>query len=252
MCGRFTLRAPADAIAEEFGLVELPDLAPRFNIAPTQPVAVVREIPSAILKGQEISPPPRRELVFLHWGLVPSWADDPAIGNRLINARVEGVAEKPSFRAAFRRRRCLVVADGFYEWQKIGRAKQPFFFRLRGDHPFGFAGLWEYWEGPGHSALESCTILTTEANDLVRAVHDRMPVIVPPDQYARWLDPAIAHAEQVASILTPHPSGEMESFAVCARVNSPAVDDADCLKPADVNGLFPAAQDSEPASRNRH
>ena len=180
MCGRFTLRTPASAIAEQFSLLEVPDLQPRFNIAPTQPVAVVRvdsPLPLGEAQGARFA---QRELVFLHWGLVPSWADDPKIGNRMINARAETAAEKPSFRTAMRRRRCLIVADGFYEWKTVAKRRQPMFIHLRDGRPFAFAGLWESWEGADHSALESCTILTTSANDLVRPIHDRMPVIIAP------------------------------------------------------------------------
>ena len=202
MCGRFTLRASARVIAEQFGLFELPSFAARFNIAPSQLVPVVR------MGGCE--------LVWLRWGLVPGWAQDPAIGNRLINARAETAAEKPAFRAALRRRRCLVVADGFYEWQgaKKGtgpicaqhpqgrsgkldlspfsqRGKQPYFIRLRNDQPFAFAGLWELWEGANRASgqvgdkAETCTLLTIAPNDLIRPIHDRMPVIIAPEGYRR-------------------------------------------------------------------
>jgi putative SOS response-associated peptidase YedK len=222
MCGRFTLRALASVIAEQFSLFEVPLLKPRFNIAPTQPVPVVR-----------MAPPPaeaQRQFVFLHWGLVPSWADDPAIGNRMINARAETAADKPAFRTALRKRRCLIVADGFYEWQTVGKRRQPMFIHLRDDRPMAFAGLWEAWEGAGHSALESCTILTTAANDLVRPIHDRMPVIVVPEDYGRWLDPAVQKPEPILPLLRPYASELMEAYAVTAYVNSPARDDEQCLE----------------------
>jgi putative SOS response-associated peptidase YedK len=218
MCGRFTLRAAASAVAEQFSLLELPLLEPRYNIAPSQPVPVVR-----------LSP--QRQLVFLRWGLIPGWADDRTIGNRLINARAESVAEKPAFRAAFRQRRCLVVADGFYEWRREGRERQPYFFRMRDDRPLGFAGLWESWEGPDHARIESCTILTTAANDLVRPVHDRMPVIVAPADYARWLDPAV-RPEPLLELLHPYASEAMAGGPVSPWVNSPAHDDPRCIAPA--------------------
>ena len=210
-------------IAEQFSLFEVPSLRPRFNIAPTQPAPVVR------MASQPARP--QRQFVLLHWGLVPSWADDPAIGNRLINARAETAADKPSFRAALRRRRCLVVADGFYEWQESGKRRQPIFIHMRDDRPFAFAGLWESWEGAAHSALESCTILTTEANDLVRPIHDRMPVIVATKDYGRWLDPAVEKPELVAPLLRPYASESMEAYAVGTRVNSPARDEAACIEP---------------------
>ncbi len=228
MCGRFTLRASASVVAEHFAIFELPPFAPRFNIAPSQPVAVVRLAPG----GGE----PTRELVWPRWGLIPSWAKDPAIGNRMINARAETVAEKPAFRGAFRRRRCLLPADGFYEWQGRGRGKQPYFIRLRDEGLFGFAGLWEHWEGPDHSAVESCTLLTTEPNDLIRQIHDRMPVILSPEDYACWLDPSVEEAGQLLSLLRSFPSDAMTAHPVDTLVNSPANDDPQCVEP--VRDLF--------------
>jgi putative SOS response-associated peptidase YedK len=227
MCGRFTLRAPASVIAEQFSLFEVPLLKPRFNIAPTQPVPVVRmnpQQPASQQAGQQ------RQFVFLHWGLVPSWAQDPAIGNRMINARAETAAEKPSFRTALRRRRCLVVADGFYEWQKTGRTRQPMFIHMRDDRPFALAGLWESWEGADHSSLESCTILTTAANDLIRPIHDRMPVILGAEDYAQWLDPGVQKPEPILPLLRSYPSEPMETYPVSMWVNSPARDDEKCLE----------------------
>lgn len=224
MCGRFTLRAPPSVVVERFSLFETPPFAPRFNIAPSQPVAVIRAAPG--------SSKPERELVWLRWGLIPSWAKDPAIGNRMINARAETIAEKPAYRAAFRRRRCLVAADGFYEWQKSGRKKQPYFIHLRDGRPLGFAGLWESWEGPDHSAIESCTILTTEPNALVAPIHDRMPVIIKPDDYDAWLDTSVADAASLTPLLAPYPAERMEAYAVSPYVNSPAHDDPACIEPA--------------------
>jgi putative SOS response-associated peptidase YedK len=223
MCGRFTLRAPASVVAEQFALFELPPFTPRFNIAPSQPVPVVRLSPQ--------QPQPRRELAWLRWGLIPSWAKDPAIGNRMINARAETVAEKPAYRAALRRRRCLVVADGFYEWQRSGRRKQPYFIRMRDDRPFGFAGLWESWDGPDSSPIESCTLLTTEPNELLRPIHNRMPVILPADDYQRWLDPAVETGEQLVPLLRPYPAEQMTSDPVSTFVNSPANEGAKCIEP---------------------
>ncbi len=224
MCGRFTLRTPASTIAEQFALLEVPVFAARFNIAPSQPAPVIR-----LPQGEN---PQRRELVWLRWGLVPAWAKDRAIGNRLINARAESAAEKPAFRAAMRRRRCLVVADGFYEWQHGGRTKQPYFLRLRGDGPFAFAGVWEAWEAADHSTLETCAILTTAANELVRPMHDRMPVILSAAGCAAWLDPTIEDPRQLTPLLTPYPSDEMEGRAVGDFVNSPSHDSPRCLEPA--------------------
>lgn len=220
MCGRYTLRVSASEVARQFLLFDLPPLPPRFNIAPSQPVAAVR-----MADG-------RRELAWLRWGLVPSWAKDPAIGNRTINARCETAAEKPAFRTALRRRRCLVLADGFYEWQPAakGKKKQPYFFHFRDDRPFGFAGLWESWEGPDHSRLETCTLLTTEANAVVRPIHDRMPVIVAPENHALWLDPAVTETGPLLPLLRPFPADEMEAYPVSPLVNSPANEDPHCAE----------------------
>jgi putative SOS response-associated peptidase YedK len=226
MCGRFTLRASASVIAEQFGPFEMPPFAARFNIAPTQAVAVVRR--AAARSG--------RELVWLRWGLIPAWAKDPAIGARLINARAETAAQKPAFRAAMRARRCLVVADGFYEWQRTGRTKQPYFFQLRGGRPLAFAGLWEAWRRPDESLLETCTLLTTAANELVRPVHDRMPVILAATAYDAWLELAAENPLKLASLLAPYPSGEMEARAVGDFVNSPAHDSPRCIEPVAAPG----------------
>jgi len=241
MCGRFTLRAPASTVADQFKLLEVQPLEPRFNIAPTQLVAAVR---LAVESDQ-------RQFVWLTWGLVPAWAKDPAIGNRLINARAESVAEKPAFRAAFRRRRCLVVADGFYEWQRSGGRKQPYFIRLRDDRPFAFAGLWECWEGnmpretgpgtvfdggaktvPGTVLLESCALITTGPNELMEPIHDRMPVILSPDDYDRWLDPTIQETDKLCSLLRPYPANALLAVPVSTHVNNPKNDDAQCIAPA--------------------
>ena len=224
MCGRFTLRTPAAAVAERFALLEIPPFSPRFNIAPTQPVPVVRLRPEG--------PDPRRHLAFLRWGLVPGWAKDPAIGNRMINARAETAAEKPAFRAAWRRRRCLIAADGFYEWRKEGARKQPYFIHQVDDGPFGFAGLWESWEGPDHGAIETCTILTTDANALIRPIHDRMPVILPPEAYARWLDIDVDRPDELRALMVPYASEAMAAYPIATTVNNPANDAPACLEAA--------------------
>lgn len=218
MCGRFTLRSSPKAIADEFGLFDVPDLSARYNVAPSQSVVVVRQQEA---KG--------RELALLKWGLIPSWADDPAIGNRMINARSETAASKPSFRRAFRSRRCLVVADGFYEWQKTDGKKQPIYIRLKNDHPFGFAGLWERWE-KGDQPIESCTILTTDANDLMKPIHDRMPVIIPKGQYDLWLDPGCQDSEKLTKLLRPYSPDEMMAIPVSTLVNNPKSDVAKCIE----------------------
>ena len=219
MCGRFSLSQPAEAIAEVFALTEVLRLEPRYNIAPTQLVATV-------LRKPEHSD---RQFQLLRWGLIPSWAKDPAIGARLINARAETVTEKPSFRTAFRHRRCLVVADGFYEWQRQERKKQPFYFRLQDGKPFAFAGLWEHWEAPDGELTESCTILTTAANELLRPIHDRMPVILDRKDYDLWLDPAVQKIEPLQHMLCPYQSEAMVSYAVSTVVNNPANNSPECI-----------------------
>jgi putative SOS response-associated peptidase YedK len=221
MCGRFTLTDPGADLAVQFGLPEIPDMQPRYNIAPTQPVAAVRVSPGS----------QAREIVMLRWGLIPFWAKDPKIGAQLINARSETVAQKPSFRAAFRRRRCLVIADGFYEWQKQNGAKQPYFIHLREPRPFAFAGLWEHWKDPDASVLESCTLLTTEPNDFLRPVHNRMPVILYPGDYDLWLDPEVQQPDLLQPLLRPYPARDMSAYPVSRLVNSPGNDTPRCIEP---------------------
>jgi putative SOS response-associated peptidase YedK len=224
MCGRFSLRARnAEILAEYFGIVDVPLLKPRYNIAPSQPVPVVR------LKPDESKP--QRELVLMRWGLIPSWAKDAAIGNRMINARAESLAEKPAFRAALRRRRCLLVADGFYEWEVTGKTKQPHFIHFRDDRPFGFAGLWESWEGPDHTAIDSCTIITTAAGKLLRPIHDRMPLIMAPKSYEAWLDTGVEDMDAIASLLAPCSSKDMEAYPVDTLVNKATHDEPGCVEP---------------------
>jgi putative SOS response-associated peptidase YedK len=209
MCGRFTQRADSKRIAREFEVAEVPAVEARYNIAPTQDVLAVHES----LDG--------REATFYQWGLVPSWAKDASVGARLINARSETVQEKPSFREAFRKRRCIIPADGFYEWQRTGGRKQPFFFRIRDERPFGFAGLWERWEGEGGRVINSCAILTTEANEVLRPVHDRMPVILHPDDYELWLGGDARELDLVKEMLRRYPAGEMTCYPVGTLINSP-------------------------------
>jgi putative SOS response-associated peptidase YedK len=187
MCGRFAQKSSAKKISKQSKVEEVPPLVERFNVAPTQSVLVVRE-------------PNEREAVFLKWGLVPRWAKDTAIGNKLINARSETVTERPSFREAFARRRCLVPLDGFFEWARRGESKRPFYFHMRDGEPFAVAGLWEVWEGDGEP-LETCTLLTTEANELLAGYHDRMPVILKPEDYDLWLDADVQSTEQLLPLL---------------------------------------------------
>lgn len=221
MCGRFTLTDPDAELAVQFNLPEVPDVYPRYNIAPTQPVAAVRLNARSGL----------REMVMLRWGLIPSWARDPEIGARMINARAETAAEKPAFRTAFRRRRCLVVADGFYEWQKQGGIKQPFYIHLHDRKPFGFAGLWEFWKDPEGQAAETCTLLTTEPNNLIGAFHNRMPVILPPEYYGLWLNPEIEDPAVLQPMLKAYPAEEMEAYPVSRWVNNSDNEGPRCIEP---------------------
>jgi len=213
MCGRFTLISDRIVIARTFGLDDVPELAPRYNVAPTQTVLAVRTGPDGL------------QCALLRWGLVPSWSADASGAAKLINARSETAANKPAFRSAFKRRRCVVPADGFFEWVQVGRKKQPQYFSLRGGGPFAFAGLWEAWEKEGQR-LETVSILTTDANALVRPAHDRMPVILPHGAEAAWLERG---AEE---LLRPYPAEEMAVRAVSDRVNSARNEGPECVEPA--------------------
>jgi putative SOS response-associated peptidase YedK len=207
-------------IAQQFDVAVPPLFAPRYNIAPSQPVAAIRIEPDTAT----------RQLVLLRWGLIPSWAKAPKIGHQCINAKAETVAEKPSFRAAFKKRRCLVIATGFYEWQVQGRAKQPMWIGLQSKRPFAFAGLWEQWQPPEGEAIESCTILTTEPNELLRSIHNRMPVILSPASYDQWLDLTVQQAEPLKTLLRPYPSEELLAYPVSTLVSNPRHDAPDCLE----------------------
>jgi putative SOS response-associated peptidase YedK len=221
MCGRFTLFVDPADLMDAFPEFVFPEEMPqRYNIAPTQPVAVVAN------NGQ-------KQVEFFRWGLVPFWAKDRSIGNRMINARSETLAEKPAFRAAYRRRRCLVLADGFYEWHKEPgqKRKTPYHIRLKSGSPFAFAGLWESWRSPDEEMVLSCTIITTQPNDLVAAVHHRMPVILDRAAYDLWLDPAERGPQELGSWLRPYPSSEMVAYPVSTVVNNPANEVADCVVP---------------------
>jgi putative SOS response-associated peptidase YedK len=222
MCGRFTLTIDPADLKESFGDYSLPSrFAPRFNIAPTQPVLAIPN--DAAAKGD-----------FFVWGLIPSWAKDPAIGSRLINARAETLAEKPSFRGSYKYKRCLILADGFYEWksQPGSKTKVPHFIHMQDRRPFAFAGLWDHWNSPDGSLVKSCTIITTEPNELMATLHNRMPVILKPADYARWLDPAPRPPESLAPLLKAYPAGEMAAHPVSTLVNSPANDRPDLVVPA--------------------
>ena len=220
MCGRFTLYHAPDEVAARFEASDTLEAEARYNIAPTQNVAVVTQ------NGT-------RHLDNYHWGLIPSWAKDPAIGSKMINARAETLAEKPSFRTALTRRRCLIPADGFYEWQAPAEGakggKTPTYLHRKDSGLFAFAGLWDEWHAPDGSPLRSCTIITTTPNSVAAAIHNRMPVILRPEYEAFWLDTKITDSRDLLSLLVPYPSEEMESYPVSRRVNMPVTDDAELI-----------------------
>jgi putative SOS response-associated peptidase YedK len=218
MCGRYTLGVSPARIAEVFALTDEPALAPRYNIAPTQDAPIL------------VTTPEGRRLELRRWGLVPFWAKDPKIGNRLVNARAESVEEKPSFRTSFRRHRCLVPADGFYEWAPAGRLKQPFHIRRRDARPFAMAGLHDRWHRGQADEIASFTILTTEANALLQPIHGRMPVILGERGWDAWLDPATPTEALHALLASPEP-GDLEAFPVTLLVNSARVDEPRCREP---------------------
>ena len=221
MCGRFTLTIDPEDLREELDLGFMPtEIHPRYNVAPTQPVAVVVE-------------PTQRKVELFQWGLVPSWAKDVTIGSRLINARSETLIEKPAFRKAFERRRCLILADGFYEWAKPGEKvtrKTPYYFHLNSHKPFMFAGLWEFWRSPEGKELRTCTIITCPANEQIAQFHDRMPVILSVEARWKWLEPR-AKIPDLNPYLVPYPNGEINYYPVSPLVNNPAAEDAACIQP---------------------
>ena len=219
MCGRFVRITPIPVIAKKLKAKQLfADLAPSYNIAPSQEIVIIND------EGV-------RQLVQCTWGFIPSWAKDPSIGNKMINARSETVAEKPAFRSAFKKKRCLVIADGFYEWKTEGKRKFPMYIRLKSKEPFGFAGLYNVWKAPDGNLLCTCTIITTEANEAVKPIHDRMPVILPGDAEDMWINPATEDKEALVGILKPYPSEEMEAYEVSTNVNFPQHNTSSNLKP---------------------
>jgi putative SOS response-associated peptidase YedK len=220
MCGRFTLTIDPMSLQQAFPWAVIPDdLFPRYNIAPSQPVAVIPNTGD-------------NTLTMYKWGLIPSWAKDPSIGDRMINARAETLAEKPSFRTAFRRRRCLILADGFYEWKQdpAMKSKQPVYIRLKDSQPFAFAGLWDLWQATDGSEIRSCTIITTQPNSLLEPIHNRMPVILPADVYQRWLAVEDTQPAQLNDLLVPYVHSEMVAFPVSRMVNSPETESPDLIK----------------------
>src|SRR5208282_5526630 len=220
MCGRYSITSAPEAMRRLFKFTNaLPNLRPRYNVAPTQDVPVVRSASDA------------RELVTIRWGIVPHWARDLSIGSKMINARSETVAEKPSFRESFKKRRCLVVADGYYEWQKVDGKKLPWRYTLADGSPFAFAGLWARWDKASDGVpVETCTIITTEANQLARHIHDRMPVILAPDDYAAWLGEN--SVREVSELLKPYPAEDMRAYRVSTVVSNSRNDVPECIEPA--------------------
>jgi putative SOS response-associated peptidase YedK len=224
MCGRFTLTADINTLEATFPWLNIPEQhTPRYNIAPTQPIAVVPN------DG-------KNRLDYFIWGLIPSWAKDPSIGSRMINARAETVHEKPSFRSAFKRRRCLILADGFYEWRKIKpeRGKEykvPTYIKLNSGQPFAFAGLWEDWHNGDGSQILSCTIITTRPNAMMADIHNRMPVILAEKDYSTWLQSHEAEPEPLKALLVPYPADQMKAYPVSTTVNNPVNDIPACIQP---------------------
>jgi len=225
MCGRFVQYSNPEIYASHFDLDVICRATPRYNVAPTQPVLAIRSTDEG-----------RRELVFLRWGLVPSWSKGPDSRYRMINARAETVNSKPAYRNAFKRRRCLIPAEGFYEWKAGKGGKTPFLIRRKGGEPFAIAGLWERWHAPEVDTIESCTIVVTDANDLVRDIHDRMPVILERENYASWLDPGNQDANGLLAMLTPTDAAPWTMHPVSRQVNSPRNDSPYLLEPVDAAG----------------
>ena len=223
MCGRFALTISPTALAKLFQLDDVSSLEASYNIAPSQPVA-------SVVQPEDSS---ERILKMFRWGLIPHWAQDPAIGNRMINARCETVAEKPAFGGAYKSQRCLIPADGFYEWQKLTTGIQPYFIHLRDKTPMIFAGLYQRWRAPDDFTIESCTILTTAANDLIKPIHDRMPVIIDTSDFPLWLDNTTYKPKQLEKLLQPFPAEKMTTYPVSTFVNSPRHNTPQCLKQID-------------------
>lgn len=224
MCGRFTLHHRPEQIAERFGVeLALPGLELRYNIAPTQNIVAVTEEDGV------------RTMQLFSWGLVPSWAKDPKIGNKMINARAETITEKPSYRTAFARRRCLIPADGFYEWRRTGSTKTPMHIRMSTGDLFGFAGIWEAWRAADGAILRSCSIITVAPNEVVAPIHDRMPAIISRENEQLWLDATYSRSDRLSELLAPFPASSMEAFAVGRSVNSPSFDDPTCMEPVETD-----------------
>lgn len=216
MCGRFALTVDIAKVAGKFGVEPTLHTSPRYNIAPTQPVA-------SILRNGEA------HLEELRWGLIPSWAKDESIGARMINARAETLAEKSSFKGLLRSKRCLIIADGFFEWKQENGYKTPMYITMKDHEPFAFAGLWDSWKSPSGEPLRTCTIITTQPNEVVASIHDRMPAILLPEAYESWLDPSVKDEQFLSHWLAPYPAQAMTARAVSRLVNDPRHDSSDVL-----------------------
>jgi putative SOS response-associated peptidase YedK len=244
MCGRYCILSAPEAIRRLFRYLEQPNFPPRYNVAPTQPVPIVR-----MVEGE-------RHFALVRWGLIPSWVKDPKTFTLLINARGESVNDKPAFRNAMKRRRCLFPADGFYEWKREGAGKRPYFARLKSGGPLAFAGLWETWTGPNGEEMETAAIVTTAANRTLAAIHDRAPVIVPPEAFDFWLDTINVDAKTAAAAIAPAPEGSMEVYEISPAVNLVANDSPALIEPYSADAAATAAkpapeQPSKPKSAGR-
>ena len=239
MCGRYTIIASPEALRALFRYEEQPNFPPRYNVAPTQPIAIVR-----LVDG-------KRHFALVRWGLLPSWVKDPKTFTLLINARGESAAEKPAFRAAMKRRRCLIPADGFYEWQAAGDRKRPFYVHAKSGAPLAFAGLWETWTGPNGEELETAAIVTTTANRTLKPIHERMPVIVPPEGFDLWLDAANVDATTAAALIAPAPDNLLEAYEISTAVNRTANDNPKLLEPVGPNQPAPEPAAPKPAAKRR-
>jgi len=224
MCGRYRLTAKERYLRDHFGLGEDPSWTPRWNIAPTQQIATIRQHPTE----------PTRIFGLMRWGLIPYWAKDQSFGARTINAMSETAADKPAFRDALRRRRCVIPADSFYEWKKTAKGKQPYCFEVNDGQLFAFAGLWDRWKDTSGKLLETCSILTTTPNAVTSAVHDRMPVILDPDGYDLWLDPGMKDVTAASELLKPCDARLIRCYPISTRINRVANDDAECSKPVEL------------------
>jgi putative SOS response-associated peptidase YedK len=233
MCGRYRLSRRKQVVEEYFASVSGDeDWTPRYNIAPTQPIPVIRQNPKE----------PVRELSLVRWGLIPHWAKDPSIATSTINAKSETAATKPAFREPLKSRRCLIPADGFYEWSRTGKGKQPYCFEVNEGELFAFAGIWDRWKNPSGKLVETCSILTTTPNAVTAAVHDRMPVILDPDGYDLWLDPGMRDVSVASELLKPYDARLIRCYPISTRINSVANDDEECSRPVEIaeaqNRLF--------------